>query len=324
MHTPGYDHVGLLQSYGHGHLQPSTCRARSDAIKSITIMSPFPQSTRVDWLVVQTPRRQKDSAQILQLVMWIRTISFAVGAHRPTSPFTHAISRMVQLFPTISDASFCQEQEQLDGVTQNFKSQQACVTALAPGNALNAEKMLIHPLSWSSTRIRRVCRVTLMAEAYALSNAVEHVLRTRATIVDMRGQLDIRQWEETASAAMGHVWFADCESPFFHLISPNAKQVDNKRLAIDLSALKELLWDNRDNCDEEVDGSKGDYPRWLDTSAELSECLTKTMTYGRLNEMLSTGIFDIGPAEESLAIKDKNRKWRASRKEQERPQDSDT
>ena len=79
---------------------------------------------------------------------------------------------------TISDASFCQEQEQIDGVTQSFKSQQACITALAPGNALDAEKMLIHPLSWSSTRIRRVCRSTLMAEAHALSNPVEHGLRT--------------------------------------------------------------------------------------------------------------------------------------------------
>ena len=65
-----------------------------------------------------------------------------------------------------------------------------------------------------------------MAEAYALSNAVEHGLRTRATIVDMRGQLHIREWEETASAAMGHVWFTDCESLFSHLISPNTKQVD--------------------------------------------------------------------------------------------------
>ena len=97
-----------------------------------------------------------------------------------------------------------------------------------------------------------------MADAYALSNAVEHGLRTRATIVDMRGQLNIRQWEETASAAMGHVCFADCESLFAHLISPKTKQVDNKRLAIDLSALKQLIWDNRGDCDEEVDGSKGD------------------------------------------------------------------
>ena len=97
-----------------------------------------------------------------------------------------------------------------------------------------------------------------MAEAHALSsNAVQHGLRTRAAIVDVRGQLNIRQWEETASAAMGHVWFTDCESLLAHLISPNTKHVDNRRLAIDLSALKQLTWDNRDDCDEEVDGSKG-------------------------------------------------------------------
>ena len=51
----------------------------------------FLQNKRVDWLVVE--RRQKDPAQILQLLMWIRTILFAVGVIRLTSPFTHAISR---------------------------------------------------------------------------------------------------------------------------------------------------------------------------------------------------------------------------------------
>ena len=66
----------------------------------------------------------------------------------------------------------------------------------------------------------------------------------------------ISQSEETASAEMGHVWLKDCESLFAHLISSNTKQVDNKRLAIDLSALKQLILDNRDDCDEEVDGSK--------------------------------------------------------------------
>ena len=71
---------------------------------------------------------------------------------------------------------------------------------------------------------------------------------------------------------MGHVWLADCESLFAHLISPNTKLVDNKRLAIDLSALKQLIWDNREDCDEEVDESKGDYPRWINTSAMLSDC----------------------------------------------------
>ena len=60
---------------------------------------------------------------------------------------------------------------------------------------------------------------------------------------------------------MGHVSFANCESLFAHLVPPETKQVDNKRLAIELSALKQLIWYNRDDCDEEVDGSKGDYPR---------------------------------------------------------------
>ena len=91
---------------------------------------------------------------------------------------------------------------------------------------------------------------------------------------------------------------------------------ENKRLAIDLSALKQLVWDNRADCDEEVDGSKGDYPRWIDTSAMPSDCLTKTMTSCRLNETLIFGIFD-------LAIKAKNRKWKASKEEQERVQDPD-
>ena len=56
-------------------------------------MFPFLQSTRVDWLVVETSRRRKDFAQILPLVMWIRTKSFAGGVHKLTSPFTHAVSR---------------------------------------------------------------------------------------------------------------------------------------------------------------------------------------------------------------------------------------
>ena len=110
----------------------------------------------------------------------------------------------------------------------------------------------------------------------------------------------------------------------FDIPENQTSRVDNKPLAIDFSALKQLIWDNRDDCDEEVDGSKGDYLRWMDTSAMLSDCSTKMMNCGRLNETLSTGIFDMRPAEESLAIKAKNRKWRASNKEQERPQDSDT
>ena len=118
---------------------------------------------------------------------------------------------------TNSDARFCQEPKQLDGITQSFKSQQACVTALAPGNALNVERMLVHLLRWSSTRTRRVCISTLKAEACALSNAVQHGWRTRAAIVDMRGPLNgrrqlLQQWDtpgfQTATVLLAHLIFS--------------------------------------------------------------------------------------------------------------------
>ena len=46
---------------------------------------------------------------------------------------------------TIIDSSFSQEQEQGDGITRDFKSQQACITAQAPANALNAERDAYSP-----------------------------------------------------------------------------------------------------------------------------------------------------------------------------------
>ena len=252
-----------------------------------------------------------------------RIVEYAIYTSTRGIYFSPDLSWDDAVVVTISDASFCQEQEHVDGITRDFKSQQACITTLALGNALNAERMLVHPLSWSSTRIRRACRITLMAEAHALSNAVEHGLRTRAVIVDLEGQLNIRQWEETASAAMGHVWFAVKVSLLMWCL-PIPKQVDNKRLAIHLSALKQLVWDNLDDCDENFDGSKGDYLSWIDTSAMLSDCLTKIMNSCRLIETLRAGIFDMRPTEENLAIKAKNRKWRTLKKEQERLQDSNT
>ena len=103
--------------------------------------------------------------------------------------------------------------------------------------------------------------------------------------------------------------------PIWSLPIPN--KLTTKRLAIDLSALKQLDWHNRDDCDEEVDGSRGDYLRWIDTSAMLSDCLMKTMT-------MSTSIFEMRLTKESVATEANNWKWITLKKEQERLQDSNT
>ena len=53
----------------------------------IMTMFLFLRSTRVDWLVAESSRL------IHHLLMWIRTILFAVGVRRLMFPFMHAISR---------------------------------------------------------------------------------------------------------------------------------------------------------------------------------------------------------------------------------------
>ena len=131
-----------------------------------------------------------------------------------------------------------------------------------------------------------------MAEAYALFTAVEHGLRTRAAIVDMRGQLNIRWWEKTAAAALGH-----------------------------LSALKPLIWVNRGDCDSSASAAKAygalsdgrqahgglasTHRRAARATSELGSFRLRGTFKSRLIETLSTSIFDMRSTEKSLAIKAK-------------------
>ena len=113
---------------------------------------------------------------------------------------------------------------------------------------------------------------------------------------------------------MGHVWFTDCDSLYEHLISPSSKTVDNKRLSIDLQALRQVIWARNDESNEMVNSDSGDYPRWIDTSAMIADPLTKAMNASVLEKTLSTGIFDMRATPESLAIKERNRKLRQDAK----------
>ena len=128
-----------------------------------------------------------------------------------------------------------------------------------------------------------------------MNRAVEAGTRIRACIVDFQGKLDIRNWEESAAQAMGHCWMTDCESLYEHLMSQRLNSIENKRLAIDLKALRQYIWERNGDRTLEVDCSCGDYPRWIDTSVMLADPLTKAMKTDRLDETLRTGRFNLRP-----------------------------
>ena len=98
-------------------------------------------------------------------------------------------------------------------------------------------------------------------------------------------------------------------------MSQRFNAIENKRLAIDLKALRQFIWERSGERTLEVDCSCGDYPRWIDTSVMLADPLTKAMKSDRLQQTLKTGLFDLRPTAESLMIKEKNRACRKAAKD---------
>jgi hypothetical protein len=211
---------------------------------------------------------------------------------------------------SIGDASFGNDKVLVNGEYEDGRSQQGYVIALAPPSALNDEVSTIHPISWSSTTINRACRSTLMAETFAMTKGTEAGARLRAAVVDAMGLLDIRNWEESAAAAMGHIWFTDCDSLYEHLVSTRLNQIENKRLRIDMMALRQQIWERAGERTEVLDYMTGDYPRWIDTSCMIADPLTKVMNAQRMIDTFMSGKFDMRPTAESLRIKEKNREAR--------------
>jgi hypothetical protein len=261
--------------------------------------------SRMQTLIKQaTIREMKECNKILEYAL----STSGQGIYFSSSGFTW--DDMV--ISSIGDASFGNDKVLVKDEYEDGRSQQGYIIALSAPSILNDKETIIHPITWSSTTITRACRSTLMAETFAMTKGTEAGARIRAAIVDAKGQLDIRNWEESAADALGHVWFTDCDSLYEHLVSTRMNQIENKRLRIDMSALRQQIWERGGERTETIDFLTGDYPRWIDTSAMIADPLTKVMNAERMIKTFETGVFDMTPTEESLRIKERNRECRSA------------
>ena len=91
-----------------------------------------------------------------------------------------------------------------------------------------------------------------------------------------------------------------------------------------MAALRHIIWDRRDDMETTMaDTKKGDYPRWVDTSAIIADPLTLVMNADRLDNTMMTGTFDMTPTAESLVVKGKNRASRKKTKEEQKRADAE-
>ena len=138
-------------------------------------------------------------------------------------------------------------------------------------------------ISFSSSTMKRVRRATLQCEAYSLQHANEHGDRIRASVLELLGQFPARgEGEDVARRSLLHVQYTDCRSLSDHLLSSVPKQVEDKRLAIELAGLRQMLWEG-DELSHQAFAPFGDILRWIPTHLQLADCLTKSMETSSFN-----------------------------------------
>lgn len=134
---------------------------------------------------------------------------------------------------------------------------------------LVAPGLLSYPLEWSSGKIKRVVRSTIAAEALSLQTGIEAALYMRQIIKNM------------TVVNVPIIGYTDNKSVIQAIHS--TKMVDDKRLRIDISAIKESL------SEGEVEGI-----RWCPGASQLANCMTKRGASGfHLLPILQTGRMDL-------------------------------
>ena len=211
---------------------------------------------------------------------------------------------------TVTDASHAEEHEWVERMEalEPYRSQGGRLNILATSELESGEQCHFHLISWSSHVIKRVVRSTLQGESYALQNGVESGDIIRAAIAYMYGVIG-RDWEADAAAFMKHVWVSDCESVVSALQRPVLGKIQDKRLGIELAAMRQSLWRTPGTAkgdprmDDEKPTDVTDIVYWVDTDVMLADPLTKKMDAKKMWDALDSNYWDMKQPIESLRKK---------------------
>ena len=203
------------------------------------------------------------------------------------------------LLLSVTDASHAAETSyEEDGGKKGYRSQGGRVLLLADRMPDLNEGTNCHILEWQSASIKRVCRSTLQAEVLSSMVGSESAQQVRYLLHSLyvpRPQGDRgAAWKIGAADSRVIAWVTDCYSYLQYLGSIIPNTVSDKRLAIDLTALRQELW--RRPGEEIGDPSKlqglpeeaPDRLFWICTADMVSDALTKAMRWDALRDLCTT------------------------------------
>ena len=113
-------------------------------------------------------------------------------------------------------------------------------------------------------------------------------MRLRAALADAHGVFLHTDWEYHAARFMRNVWMIDCNSLNDHFRNPTFTKCSDKRLSIDVAALRQMV-----ELREKIGSDQPDMVRWIDTSCMVADCLTRRMRRERLSGCLRSCWLDL-------------------------------
>ena len=195
---------------------------------------------------------------------------------------------------TATDASFAGE--------PNGRSQQGRIHFSVPAPQLpKCGEYDVMVVSFSSTTIQRVCRATPQAETYAVQSAREAGDRVRAVLAELYGYGTTGpDWHHASRRAIPHVMLPDCRSLVANLNTEVPSRVQEKRLQIELDAIRQSIFDGDGRCAAEVYPKGGDRVDWVATATQIADCLTRSMKPTHMLKVLDTCKYQICLARREL------------------------
>ena len=161
------------------------------------------------------------------------------GIFYPSEAFAFEKAILVSVNDASHAASF---EEVKPGYVGGHRSQSGRLLVLASPDLLEKGEGMAHLLEWHSTTIRRVCRSTLQAETLSMQLGSEECEHVRQLLYYAKNNPDYGNPSKNYVKALDDmvcVWATDCRSLSDHLVNPGMTEASDKRLAIDLTSLRQ-------------------------------------------------------------------------------------
>ena len=219
----------------------------------------------------------------------------SAGIHCPLRAFRFEDAGIVGM----QDSSFANDHDvNSEGKKLEFRSQRGRLLGLGPPKFKEAKQG-----NFCSWTIKRVCRSTLQAEAMSLISGMgeaEHVRMMLHGLCHPRlrgGQ----QWQINAMDGKNIELFTDCRSLEESVNQSGLHTVGDKRLAIDLSRVRQQIWRRQ--------GAETGHPlltdhlpakattklSWVNTGKMSADSLTKSMKPKTLSQVVAGQWIDLTP-----------------------------